>query len=63
MVRPRVAGGGGTAVEHGFRVLEPKAGAAELAAFLERTDRIATVRSGMRQTLANVTARCEGDGA
>jgi hypothetical protein len=49
----------GTEVEHGFRVFPPRAGADELAAFLERTDRIATVRRGMVATLANVKARAE----
>jgi uncharacterized protein YndB with AHSA1/START domain len=45
---------GGTAVDHTFRVPRPEAGADELEAFLERTDRIASVRAGMRQTLANL---------
>ena len=49
----------GTDVEHGFSVAPPRAGAEELAAFLERTDRIATVRRGMLVTLANVKARAE----
>jgi len=44
----------GTDIEHGFTVAPPRAGAEELAAFLERTDRIATVRRGMLVTLANV---------
>jgi uncharacterized protein YndB with AHSA1/START domain len=48
------APGGGTDVRHGFRVPPPKLGAVELEAFLVRTDRIATVRAGMRQTLANL---------
>jgi hypothetical protein len=49
----------GTALEHGFRVAPPRAGADELAAFLARTDRLATVRRGMVATLANVKARAE----
>jgi uncharacterized protein YndB with AHSA1/START domain len=49
----------GTDVEHGFSVAPPRAGADELAAFLERTDRIATVRRGMLVTLSNVKARAE----
>lgn len=32
--------GAGTAVTHSFQVPKPKAGADQLAAFLERTDRI-----------------------
>jgi hypothetical protein len=49
----------GTALEHGFRVRPPRAGADELEAFLARTDRLATVRRGMVATLANVKARAE----
>ncbi|MEX1009076.1 MAG: hypothetical protein WD271_14690 [Acidimicrobiia bacterium] len=49
----------GTELEHGFRVAPPRAGAVELAAFLERTDRLTTVRRGMVATLANVKARAE----
>ena len=52
-------GDGGTDLRHSFSVPSPKLGADELAAFLERTDRIATVRSGMKQTLANVKAAAE----
>jgi len=51
--------GAGTAVEHGFLVREPRAGADRLAAFLERTGRLDTVRAGMRQTLANLARLAE----
>jgi uncharacterized protein YndB with AHSA1/START domain len=50
---------GGTDVRHGFRVPAPKLGADELASFLERTDRIATVRTGMKRTLENIKATLE----
>lgn len=50
---------GGTDVRHGFRVPAPKLGAEQLASFLERTDRIAKVRSGMKRTLENVNAAVE----
>ncbi len=49
----------GTRVTHSFRVDPPAAGAAELGAFLERTDRIATVKVGMTQTLDNLAAAVE----
>jgi hypothetical protein len=49
----------GTALEHGVRVPPPRAGAEEFAAFIERTDRLGTVRRGMIATLANVKARAE----
>lgn len=51
--------GDGTLLTHTFTVPRPKAGADELAAFLERTDRIATVRKGMRRTLENARAASE----
>jgi len=51
---------GGTEVEHRFFVPPPKLGAEELAEFMERTDRITTVRAGMRQTLANLKRAAEG---
>lgn len=54
-----VPDGDGTLVTHTFEVPRPKAGAEELAAFLERTDRIATVRAGMVRTLENVRAAAE----
>jgi uncharacterized protein YndB with AHSA1/START domain len=44
----------GTEVTHRFEVPRPKAGAEQLEAFLERTNRIETVRQGMRRTLENV---------
>ena len=49
----------GTAVTHSFEVPRPKAGADQLAAFLERTDRIETVRQGMRRTLENLKQAAE----
>lgn len=49
----------GTTAEHSTFIPDPKLGAAELAAFVERTDRITTVREGMRATLANLKARAE----
>jgi uncharacterized protein YndB with AHSA1/START domain len=49
----------GTALEHGVRVPRPGAGADELAEFLERSDRVATVRRGMVTTLTNVKRRAE----
>lgn len=52
-------GVGTTDLQHTLRVPPPKAGAAELAMFLERTDRIAKVRKGMEQTLRNVKAAAE----
>jgi uncharacterized protein YndB with AHSA1/START domain len=50
---------GGTELRHGFRVPPPVLGADELAAFLERTDRLATVREGMRRTLENAKSAAE----
>lgn len=49
----------GSQVRHTVRIPAPKAGAEDLAAFFERTDRIATVRDGMTQTLENVKAAAE----
>ena len=49
----------GTAVEHAFAVVPPRAGAAEFAQFIERTDRVATVRAGMLRTLQNLRSRAE----
>ncbi|MBI2169133.1 MAG: SRPBCC family protein [Actinobacteria bacterium] len=51
--------GEGTRVEHRFSVPPPKAGAEELADFLERTNRIDAVRAGMRQTLENLRVAVE----
>lgn len=51
--------GSGATVTHDFRVPRPKAGADELAAFFERTDRLSTVREGMRRTLENVRRAAE----
>lgn len=39
----------GTQVRHTVRIPAPKAGANDLAAFFERTNRMATVRTGMQQ--------------
>lgn len=47
-------GKGETLVEHGFRLPKPRAGAAELAAFLDRTNRIKSIGDGMRATLENL---------
>lgn len=52
---------GGTLLEHGFRVVEPKAGAAMLKAFYALSRRERTIRRGMRTTLANVKAAAEGN--
>ena len=52
---------GGTAVEHRFEVRPPRRDAEAFAAFIERTDRVTTVRKGMRGTLANLKARAEAD--
>lgn len=49
----------GSQVHHTVRIPAPRAGAADLAAFFEQTDRIITVRNGMRQTLMNVRAAAE----
>jgi uncharacterized protein YndB with AHSA1/START domain len=49
----------GSQVRHTVRIPAPKAGADDLAAFFERTDRIATVRNGMKRTLNNVKAAAE----
>lgn len=54
-----VPDGDGTLLTHTFEVPRPKAGGDELAAFLERTDRIATVRAGMARTLENVRSAAE----
>lgn len=49
----------GSQVHHTVRIAAPRAGAADLAAFFEQTDRITTVRNGMQQTLMNVRAAAE----
>ena len=49
----------GSQVRHTVRIPAPKAGADDLAAFFEQTDRIKTVRNGMNQTLENVKAAAE----
>jgi uncharacterized protein YndB with AHSA1/START domain len=51
----------GTEVVHGFEVPRPKAGADDLAAFLERTDRVETVKTGMRKTLENLRRAVESE--
>jgi hypothetical protein len=53
----------GSQVRHTVRIPAPKAGADDLASFFERTDRIATVRNGMNQTLLNVKAAAEEEEA
>lgn len=52
-------GDGDTEVRHGFWVPPPTLGADALAQFLERTDRIATVRAGMQRTLEIIKAVAE----
>ena len=49
----------GSQVRHTVWIPAPKAGADDLAAFFERTDRITTVRNGMEHTLENVKAAAE----
>jgi hypothetical protein len=44
---------------HGFEAPRPNAGAEQLQTFLERTNRIKTVRQGMRRTLENLNHACE----
>jgi hypothetical protein len=53
-------GDGGTLLEHGFRVVEPKAGAAIMKAFYALSRRERTIRRGMARTLQNVKAAAEG---
>jgi hypothetical protein len=48
------AGKGETLVEHGFRLPKPRAGAAELASFLDRHARLQAIGAGMQRTLVNV---------
>jgi uncharacterized protein YndB with AHSA1/START domain len=50
----------GTLLEHGFRVVEPKVGAAMLKGFYALSRRERTIRRGMRRTLQNVKAAAEG---
>ncbi|HEV8565134.1 MAG TPA: SRPBCC family protein [Actinomycetota bacterium] len=45
---------GGTHLEHGFRVIEPRVGADELVGFFESTNRRDSVLAGMRGTLSNL---------
>jgi uncharacterized protein YndB with AHSA1/START domain len=52
--------GGGTVVEHGFRVVEPAVGGAMLTLFYAVTRRERQIRRGMRGTLDNVKAAAEG---
>jgi hypothetical protein len=53
------AGEGGTVVEHAFRVVEPEVAADELAEFFDRTNRVDSIRAGMRTTLEHIKARVE----
>ena len=52
----------GAMVDHAFRVVEPKVGAEELTDFFERTNRVGSIRAGMRQTLTNLKAAAEAVG-
>jgi hypothetical protein len=52
----------GTVVDHAFRVVEPEVAAAELTEFFEQTDRVASIRAGMRKTLENIKAKAESRG-
>jgi len=49
----------GTLVEHAFRVVEPRVGAEDLTNFFDSTDRVASIRAGMRQTLSNLKGVAE----
>lgn len=49
----------GTAVEHSFRVVEPRVGATKLKIFYALTGRAKTIRKGMRRTLENLRAVAE----
>ena len=51
---------GGTLLEHGFRVVEPKVGAAMMKGFYALSRRERTIRRGMGRTLQNVKAAAEG---
>ena len=46
----------GTRLAHTVRIPRPRLGAEDLAAFFERTNRIATVRAGMVRTLETINA-------
>lgn len=50
---------GGCDLHHTVRIAPPRAGAEELGALLERTDRMTTVRSGMQRTVENVRAAAQ----
>lgn len=50
----------GTLAKHAFRVVEPRVGAEELTNFFESTNRVDSIRKGMRQTLSNLKGACEG---
>ena len=54
--------GGGTLLEHGFRVVEPRVGATMMRLFYALSRREAVIRRGMRKTLANVKKTAEGSG-
>ncbi|HUF83225.1 MAG TPA: SRPBCC family protein [Acidimicrobiia bacterium] len=53
------AGADGTTVEHTFRVVEPEVAADQLTEFFERTNRVESLRAGMRPTLENIKARAD----
>ena len=54
------ADGDRTTLDHSFRVVEPEVGADELEEFFERTDRVASIRAGMRTTLENIQVSAAG---
>ena len=51
---------GGTLLEQGFRVVEPKVGAGMMKVFYALSRRERTIRRGMGRTLHNVKAAAEG---
>jgi hypothetical protein len=53
------AGDGGTAVEHRVVVTTPEIGAEEMVEFFEETNRVDSIRAGMRVTLERLKASVE----
>lgn len=51
--------GGGTAVEHRVLVTPPEVGAEKMAKFFEETNRVGSIRAGMRVTLERLKASVE----
>lgn len=47
---------GGTAIEHSVVITTPEVGAEEMTEFFEQTDRVGSIRAGMRATLENLKA-------